>query len=386
MTFTLHVDGPRWRAHLAEVTDAVPSLVPVAKGNGYGFGNARLAAEVDRLGAPVLAVGTTGELEQVRAAFSGDLLVLTPWHPATDGADDGTTAPDPDPRVIRTVGSVEGLAGLAAAGRDSATRHRVVVEVATSMHRHGVEHDRLAEVAPLLGGVVLEGFALHLPIAPPVLGRAEETEAAVARMWGAGLGVDRLWVSHLADEELASVRGAHPAIEVLPRVGTRLWLGRRDVLRASGTVLDVHALRRGERYGYRQKRAPGGMLLVVVSGGTAHGVGLEAPKPVSGVVARGRVAALGGLEAAGRVLSPFHVGGKQRWFAEPPHMQCSMLLVPDDVDISLGDQLTCDVRFTTTTFDRVDVSTTPWVSEPEPDAAGPDAVHEPQAEDDRAES
>ena len=125
----------------------------------------------------------------------------------------------------------------------------------------------------------------------------------------------------------------------------------------------MHTLRRGERYGYRQKRAPGGMLLVVVSGGTAHGVGLEAPKPVSGVVARGKVAALGGLEAAGRVLSPFHVGGKQRWFAEPPHMQCSMLLVPDDVEVALGDQLTCDVRFTTTTFDRVDVSTTPWVSD-----------------------
>ena len=228
------------------------------------------------------------------------------------------------------------------------------------MHRHGVEHDRLAELAALMDGVTLEGFALHLPIAPPVLGRAEETEALVARLWGAGLGVDRLWVSHLAEEELASVRGAHPAIEVLPRIGTRLWLGRRDTLRATGTVLDVHHLRRGERYGYRQKRAPGGMCLVIVSGGTAHGVGLEAPKPVSGVVARGKVAALGGLEAAGRVQAPFHLGGKQRWFAEPPHMQCSMLLVPDDVEVAVGDQVPCDVRFTTTTFDAVDISDTPW--------------------------
>ena len=66
MTFTLHVDGPTWRTHLAEVSAAVPGLVPVAKGNGYGFGNARLAAEAGSLGAPVLAVGTARELADVR--------------------------------------------------------------------------------------------------------------------------------------------------------------------------------------------------------------------------------------------------------------------------------------------------------------------------------
>ncbi len=134
-------------------------------------------------------------------------------------------------------------------------------------------------------------------------------------------------------------------------------------------MLDVHPLRRGERYGYRQKRAPGGMALVVVSGGTAHGVGLEAPKPVSGMVARGKVAALGGLEAAGRVQAPFHLGGKQRWFAEPPHMQCSMLLVPDDVEVTVGDEIACDVRFTTTTFDTVDISPTAWPEHAPPPAA-----------------
>ncbi len=368
MTFTLHVDGPTWRGHLAEIADAVPGLVPVVKGNGYGFGNTRLAAEAAELGSPVIAVGTARELDGVRASYEGDLLVLTPWHPATDPA-----LPDPDPRVIRTVGSVEALAELGVQSRDSDHRHRVVIEVATSMHRHGVEHDRLAELADLVDGVQVEGFALHLPIAPPVLGRAEETEAAVARLWGAGLGVDRLWISHLADEELTSVQRAHPAIDVRPRVGTRLWLGRRDALRATGTVLDVHALRRGERNGYRQKRAPAGMLLVVVSGGTAHGVGLEAPKPVSGVVARSKVAALGGLEAAGRVLAPFHVGGKQRWFAEPPHMQCSMLFVPDDVEVSIGEQVTCEVRFTTTTFDQVDISATPWEHNATAEADGSDA-------------
>ena len=86
MTFTLHVDGPTWRTHLTEVATAVPGLVPVAKGNGYGFGNARLAAEAGTLGVPVLAVGTARELADVRTTYGGDLLVLTPWHPATDSA------------------------------------------------------------------------------------------------------------------------------------------------------------------------------------------------------------------------------------------------------------------------------------------------------------
>ena len=43
MSLTLHVDGDRWRAHLARSPRRSPALVPVAKGNGYGFGLARLA-------------------------------------------------------------------------------------------------------------------------------------------------------------------------------------------------------------------------------------------------------------------------------------------------------------------------------------------------------
>ena len=38
------------------------------------------------------------------------------------------------------------------------------------------------------------------------------------------------------------------------------------------------------------------------------------------------------VDAAGRALSPFHLGGAQRWFAEPPHMQVSLVRVPRGVD------------------------------------------------------
>ena len=56
--------------------------MPVIKGNGYGLGNERLAAEAALLGVDTVAVGTPDELPAVRAAFPGDVLVLTPSYPA----------------------------------------------------------------------------------------------------------------------------------------------------------------------------------------------------------------------------------------------------------------------------------------------------------------
>ena len=42
MSLTLSVDGERWRAHLRATAERFPGLVPVAKGNGYGFTTGRL--------------------------------------------------------------------------------------------------------------------------------------------------------------------------------------------------------------------------------------------------------------------------------------------------------------------------------------------------------
>ena len=47
----------------------------------------------------------------------------------------------------------------------------------------------------------------------------------------------------------------------------------------------------------------------------------------------------------------------QRLFAEPPHMQASMLFVGASARVpEVGDEVEVRVRFTTTTFDRVVVS------------------------------
>ena len=78
MSLTLTVDGDRWRTHLRGFAEATPGLVPVAKGNGYGFTLGRLARKAEWLGVDTLAVGTYEELPEVAQRYAGDLLVLTP--------------------------------------------------------------------------------------------------------------------------------------------------------------------------------------------------------------------------------------------------------------------------------------------------------------------
>ena len=77
MSLTLTVDGDRWRTHLRAVADAHPGLVPVAKGNGYGFTLGRLARKASWLGVDTVAVGTYDELPHLTSRFAGDLLVTS---------------------------------------------------------------------------------------------------------------------------------------------------------------------------------------------------------------------------------------------------------------------------------------------------------------------
>ncbi len=338
MGLTLYVDGPRWREHLQATTSSHPGLVAVAKGNGYGFGVGKLARRAAALGIDTLAVGSYPDVAEVMQRFPGDVLVMEPWRPFHD-------VPY-DPRLIHTVGRREDLDALGA--RDD--RPRVVIEALTSMTRHGFSASDLHALPATPPGVRVEGHALHLPLGS---GHVAEVEH-----WLGNLPAARRWfVSHLLDTELAQLRGAHPDVELRPRIGTTLWLGRRDALKARATVLDAHAVRRGDRVGYRQRAMTRAGTVLVVSGGTAHGIALEAPTAATTVKQRAVAAAKGGLEAAGRSLSPFVVDAKQRWFVEPPHMQVSLVFLPAGAAVPrLGDEVDVQVRFTTTTFDRVETS------------------------------
>ncbi|MGH3472716.1 MAG: alanine racemase [Nocardioidaceae bacterium] len=334
MPLTLYVDGPRWRAHLTRTAAANPGLIPVAKGNGYGLTVGRLARRAEWLGADLIAVGTYAEVAQVSQRFSGDILVLEPWRPFLPDLAFG-------PRLLHTVGRASDLAALGS----RPDTPRVVLEGLSSLRRHGFDPADLV-AADGERGVHIEAHALHLPLGT---GHLEEVErwvaAAPARHW---------FVSHLEPGELATARIRHPESDFRPRIGTQLWLGDTEALAARATVLDVHAVARGDRVGYRQRRMSKPGRVLVVSGGTAHGVALEAPTPAASSRQRAIAVARGGLDASGRALSPFVVDGKRRWFVEPPHMQVSLVFVPADAATpEPGDELEVRVRHTTTTFDRV---------------------------------
>jgi hypothetical protein len=81
--------------------------------------------------------------------------------------------------------------------------------------------------------------------------------------------------------------------------------------------------------------------------------------PASAATARSRAIAVaeGVLEAAHRVRSPFTIGGTMPRFAEPPHMQCSLLTLPEGVQPPrVGDEVPVRMRLTTAYPDDVVVT------------------------------
>jgi hypothetical protein len=329
--------------------------------------------------ADTIAVGTVFEVDDVAAGTRGDIVVLEPFQPLDSVAADAWWRLGEKlhaGRVIRTVSSIDALRALAP-GPGSV---RVILEAQTSMHRFGfAESELLAALADSdireameRGRVLIEGLAVHMPIAqpaddvPPPGVRDSSAKAREVMRWaglwqtetavwtGHNAPVNAIWVSHLEDDELAVVRASLGDAVLRLRTGTRLWLGDRGALSARGTVLAVHPLVSGTHVGYRQRTGPKGGTLVVVSGGTSHGVGLAGPTPAASLRQRVTTAGIGALDAAGRAMSPFRWQGRQRWFAEPPHQHVSMVWLPHECLLpQVGEAMTADVRFTTSRFDAV---------------------------------
>jgi alanine racemase len=385
MAFALTIDAESWRSHVDSVAASVLSasgagVVPVVKGNGYGLGQKFLTEECLRLGADTVAVGNVFEVDLVAAKGTHDIIVLEPFEPRDAFTADAWWRLGQrlySGRVIRTVASREALLALAEGPGRSV---RVLLEAQTSMHRFGMDEAELLRVladpdvrrALSTARVLVEGLAVHMPMAQPAdeveprgaaLGSSRVREVvrwaglwqAETEVWaGHNSPASSVWVSHLTDADLSAVRSAVPDTIVRARIGTRLWLGDRAALQAAGTVLAVHPLPTGTHVGYRQRTGPKDGTLVVVSGGTAHGIGLSAPTPAASVRQRVVTAGTGALDAAGRALSPFTWQGKQRWFVEPPHQHASMIWLPKGCVIpAVGDQLVADVRFTTSRFDVI---------------------------------
>lgn len=411
MTFTLYLDQVRWRTHTRQFLDSrrgtlrgadngparLGDVVPVAKGNGYGLQIPLLAAEAVRLGVDRIAVGTVFEVDRAARHFSGDILVLQPWDPRDSPAHrtwSQVLSSVHASRIILTISHATALSSLL----ESTGRHRVVLEGVTSMRRFGLlEPDLIGLVGsePLQNAlradrIVLEGLALHLPLATPgvrhvtdspetggkrtLSGKVGEVQGWLST-WGAALddlrraqipiheNANAVWLSHLSTDELTQVRQLDPHTPLFARIGTDLWLGDHQALSARGTVLEVQRVGKRTAVGYRQRRSTGDGLLLIVSGGTSHGVALQAPTPATNLRQRAIAAGTGALEATGRSRSPFLWGERNLWFAEPPHMQVSMLWLSEAAlreglarglrTPAIGDELVCRVRHTTVSFDAV---------------------------------
>ena len=246
-----------------------------------------------------------------------------------------------------------------AALREHHPRARFLLEQLTSMRRHGMTRRELAAAAEAVGehghSSGLRGVAMHLPL--NTTSHLGEVSRLMNDIVASGLPTRTVFVSHLTHDEHARLATTYPDFTVRPRIGTDLWLGDRGALKVGATVLDVHEVERGDVFGYRGRSAPKHGHIVVVSGGTAHGIGLEAPTGDQSLKARAATLARGGLDAVGFVRSPFSIDGKQRLFAEPPHMQASMLFVPSGARVPrIGEDIEVRVRFTATDFDRVVIS------------------------------
>jgi alanine racemase len=369
MTFTLSVDATVFRKHLHATANnfavAGSSITPVIKGNGYGFGREILAQESASLGVQKICVGTIWEVESVAEIFPGLIHVLEPittvdavatsqWREILTKYGD---------RVLATINSVD-TSGLVELG----VQH-VVIECLTSLHRFGLSpHNVQAALSNLSSEIKVNGFNIHLPIAEPTKNSFAFTPVQEFRDHNSRLQEVLGWInwlrdivattqadlavsiSHITPDEVQKIKTNASDVMLDVRSGTQLWLGAIGALKVTGTVLEVHDVQATTHVGYSQTSGKG--KLIVVSGGTSHGVALSAPATTRSLRKRGIAIAEGFSQALGKVRSPFISRGKNLQFAEPPHMHVSMLWC-DDHEIKVGDQLLCNVRNTTAHFDVV---------------------------------
>lgn len=277
-----------WRSQVAQVANAVDGLVPVVKGNGYGFGRTWLAQFASEF-SDTVAVGTLHELDGIPAELTA--VVLTPTLTAPESTD-----------PILTVGSHEHIAAL------DGWAGRVIVKLATEMQRYGggielVDQARMA-------GLDVRGVSLH----PPLAGSDESHRDSIVAALPSIDPALPVWLSHLDPESYASLPGSH---DYRLRLGTSLWHGDKSALALTADVLQVRPVDAGDTAGYRLGAVPGPGHLVMIGAGTANGV-----TPL----------------ADGR--SPFHFARTRLALHEPPHMHTSMAFVAESDSLpTVGDRV-----------------------------------------------
>ncbi len=310
MALRLTVQRAAWESHVHSLATTVEGLVPVVKGNGYGFGRATLHRFAEAL-SDFVCVGSVDELDAAPTAVIPVVLTPTLIRPATTS-------------MVLTVGSEEQVKVLAG------WRGRVLVKLQSSMRRFGAVPAELDRVVAAARDSQLEivGYSLHLPLAGSEADRVGEVEAWLDCL-------DRrfpLWLSHLEPQTYSQLQARHSQRQFRLRLGTLLWHGDKSFLQLHADVLAVHDVRYGDRAGYRLTEVRGDGNLVVVGAGTAHGVA-----------------------ALGDGASPFHFRRTRLGLLEPPHMHTSMLLAPAGTPCpAVGEQVDVQRPLISTFADHVE--------------------------------
>lgn len=287
MTLRLSVTSASWHNRVSGVVDSYGAMIPVVKGNGYGFGLAALMPQATAI-SPTIAVGSVFEVHAVPATHTA--MVLTPA-----GAELPTSLSS---QTVLTVGSRHHVDVLRHAGWCGP----VVVKLQSAMRRYGVTIDELEPLLDLIeqAGLIQVGWSVH----PPLNGASNELASDVARWLSQVETKYPMYVSHLDPPAVQQLRTTFPRHQIIARVGTALWLGDKSELRLHTDVLDTHSVIEGMTAGYRNVAIPGDGSLVLVGAGSAHGV-----------------------HTIGDQLSPFHFQRTRLNLLEPSHMHTSMLFV-----------------------------------------------------------
>jgi len=321
MGLRLSVQRTAWLHSLETAAAQRPGLIPVVKGNGYGFGRGELMPIATRLATRgQIAVGTVFEAHDVPADIVG--VVLTPHIDVVPAA--------VPPSTILTVGNIDHVLALQRNGWTGA----VSIKLASSMRRYGVDADALpgTVAAAESAGFAIEGFAIHLPLAGTDESRHAEVEAWLPLL-DAALPLS---VSHLAPPTYAALRAAHPHRSLQIRCGTALWHADRQRLHLTADVLDVHPVGQGSTAGYHATAIPSDGHLVLVAAGSAHGV-----RPLD------------------NGLSPFHFARQRVPLLEGPHMHTSILFVADGLPLpSIGERVDVQRPLIETKIDELE-----WVDD-----------------------
>ena len=290
MTLQLNVDSAAWRRHVSETAKNLGDLIPVVKGNGYGFGRATLIEHAQNISRDI-AVGTIFEAHDLPSDCRA--FVLTPVGKALPS--DKNLAKD----IVLTVGSVVHVQNLCAAGWHG----EVVIKLRSSMNRYGADLSELKTLVTAVqaAGLIQIGWSVH----PPLDGTPKSHATEIGNIIS-GIDSDLPWfVSHVDAESLVDLRKKFANKTIRVRSGTQLWLGDKSMFELNADVLDARPVKSGAVVGYRNITLHQDGTLVMIGAGTSHGVQL-----------------------VGAELSPFHFNSTRLNLVEPSHMHTSMVFVP----------------------------------------------------------